>query len=173
MTGISLCFLCVILSGSYVSSSDPEDVGKDRESSSSPSSFLHVAAAILVTGGGRDRDIPGNNRLKSAEVLRSDGSSWCSLPDMIYRVGEHTQSGLEVCGGREAFTRGCFAFSAGSWLPSHTLTDQRTLHSSWVSPQGVVLLGGDLSNSAKHSTELLSPSSQTSTPYFSLMYDTT
>ena len=30
-TGISLCFLCVILSGPYVSSSDPDDIGKDRE----------------------------------------------------------------------------------------------------------------------------------------------
>ena len=129
---------------------------------------LRVAAAILVTGG-----IPSiNNRLRSAEVLRSDGSSWCALPDMLDRVGEHTQAGLEVCGGRGAFTRGCFSFSAGSWLPSHTLAQQRTLHSSWVSPQGVVLMGGDLSNSAKHSTELLSDSSQTSTPYFSLMYDT-
>ena len=130
-----------------------------------------MAAAILVTGGGQDQN--WDNRLKSAEVLRSDGSSWCKLPDMINRVAEHTQTGLEVCGGRGGFTRGCFAFSAGSWLPSHTLTDQRTLHSSWVSPQGVVLMGGDLSNSAKHSTELLSTSSQTSTPYFSLMYDTT
>ena len=31
-----------------------------------------------------------------AEVLRSDGSTWCKLPDMINRVAEHTQAGLEV-----------------------------------------------------------------------------
>ena len=43
------------------------------------------AAAILVTGGLS----PDPESEHSAEVLRGDGSPWCSLPDMYFQLPNH------------------------------------------------------------------------------------
>ena len=45
---------------------------------------------MLVTGGS-----PGYT---SAELLRGDGASWCSLPDLPRDTEDHTQSGVMACG---------------------------------------------------------------------------
>ena len=46
-------------------------------------------AAILVTGG-----VGGDTSLVSVEVLREDGSPWCSLPDFPDNRHLHSQTGL-------------------------------------------------------------------------------
>ena len=79
---------------------------------------------------------------KSAEVLFTNGSSICELPLMPQSESGHTQSGLTACGvGGTA--RSCIKFEAGSWT---TLTDNlvegRYQHSSWVTPDGDILLIG-------------------------------
>ena len=33
--------------------------------------------------------------------------------------------------------------SAGEWEQTHTLAQERAYHSSWASPQGVMLIGGE------------------------------
>ena len=59
--------------------------------------------------------------------------------------------------------------AGGSWTPSHQLTKERgswgSLHSSWASPAGTVLISG-------HTSELLSNSSGGSAQHFYLKYKT-
>ena len=121
-----------------------------------------IFPAILVTGG------YGDNQ-RSVEALWSNGSSLCSLPDLPDIYYHHTQSGLVTCGGYMGDTlRSCYTFTNGVWTKSHTLRHARYLHSSWTSPMGIVLMGGDLSRTT---TELLTDAGQ-STEYFSLQYST-
>ena len=107
-------------------------------------SFFHVMIfpAIIITGG----SIGGiNTYTRSVEILRGNGNYWCSLPDLPYDRRHHTQSGLITCGGygtSDTFTS-CSTFSNGQWKTTHQLQYQRYGHSSWMSPQGVVLIGGD------------------------------
>ena len=121
-----------------------------------------LSLAIIVTGSF------GSNE-KSVEVLREDGSSLCSLPDLPNSHYFHTQSGLVTCGGEgvDQFTS-CYNFSSGVWTKSHSLQYSRYRHSSWSSPLGTVLMGGSGSFTT---AELLTDDGQ-STEIFSLKYDT-
>jgi len=100
-------------------------------------------SAILVTGGWRTES--------SAELISTNGSSICELPSMPHSKYLHTQSGLTACGTRSGRgplgfhdnLRSCIKFDDGSWT---TLTDNllahRYGHSSWVTPEGDILLIG-------------------------------
>merc|ERR1712131_532263 len=72
--------------------------------------------AILVTGG--------IDTETSAEVLFTNGSSICELPQLSQSKSFHTQSGLTACGGygigSDTIRRSCIKFEDGSWT---TLTD--------------------------------------------------
>ena len=62
------------------------------------------------------------------------------------RVG-HTQDGLISCGGgkqdTDATATNCVILnSIGDWIQSHNLGEARVNHSSWMSPNGLVLIGG-------------------------------
>ena len=98
--------------------------------------------AILVTGGVEDGEIEDST---SVEVLLSNGSSLCSLPDMPGRM-YHTQSGLTACGeagGIEA--KGCIQFQSGSWTSlTQNLSYDRYYHTSWVNVNtgDIHLIGG-------------------------------
>ena len=79
----------------------------------------------------------------SAEVISTNGTSICGLPQMSISKYRHTQSGLTACGGYGS-ERNCIKFQSGSWT---TLTDNlvymRYDHSSWVTPdEGILLIGG-------------------------------
>ena len=77
----------------------------------------------------------------------------CILPRLPHGRSAHTQSGLEVCGGHDSNTMtNCLTFSNSNWTTSHTLLQPRTNHTSWLSPEGVVLMGGSAS---PNTTELL------------------
>ena len=94
---------------------------------------------IIVTGGQDD---------SSVEVLSSFGiPHHCDMPELpAPRVG-HTQDGLLSCGGGQQDTdttaTSCVTLSStGVWLQSHNLIEARVNHSSWMSPDGLVLIGG-------------------------------
>jgi len=121
--------------------------------------------AILVTGG--------DGAYRDAEILFTNGTSLCSLPDMPQLKEWHTQSGLTTCGGylsniNDALS--CLKFVAGSWT---TLTDSllypRFDHSSWVTPNGdIILIGG---YESPNTTEIVYQNG-TSIRSFDLMYET-
>ena len=65
----------------------------------------------------------------------------------------HTQSGLTVCGGYRKAT--CTQFNGGQWSQVHKMPNVRGSHSSWMKPNGeIVLLGGyeDETLGIKHNT---------------------
>ena len=115
--------------------------------------------AIIVSGGDAE---------KSVEVLHSDGTPWCSLPNLPDDRFDHTQTGLLACAGVTETETSCIKFSGGKWKPSHKLKKERTSHSSWAAPQGTVLMGG--MESAK-TTELLDDTSRVSIMHFPLKYE--
>ena len=82
--------------------------------------------------------------MKSAEVLFTNGSSICELPKMPQSKYHHTQSGLTACGGYYSGTeRSCIKFEDGSWTTlMDNLVEERSDHSSWVNPDGDILLIG-------------------------------
>ena len=44
---------------------------------------------------------------------------------------------------KKDFAGSCITYQDGSWKQSHNLTFPRWGHSSWVTPQGVILMGGN------------------------------
>ena len=120
---------------------------------------LYVSAIIVSGGDGIMDD-------KSVEVLHSDGTPWCSLPDLPEGRMFHTQTGLLACGGLHT-TFSCIKFSGGKWKPSHKLKKEHYYHSSWASPLGTVLMGG-MDNDK--TTELLDDTTGVSIMHFPLKY---
>ena len=111
----------------------------------------------------------GNYDRRSVEVLYSNGTSYCSLPDLPEDRYHHSQAGLTACGG-SGTEDNCVTLTSGQWTQSHTLLHNRAYHSSWALGDGrVVLIGG--SNSPA-TTEIMSPGSSSSIEGFSLKHDT-
>ena len=120
-----------------------------------------VVLAILVTGGSTT----------SAEVLFLNGSAFCELPRMRQYKSRHTQSGLTACGGgASAIRKSCIKFEDGSWTTlTDNLVEERYRHSSWVTPDGdILLIGGQYSNTT---TEIVYQDG-TSIRSFDLKYNT-
>ena len=107
----------------------------------------------------------------SAEVLFTNGSSICELPQLSQSKSAHTQSGLTACGGYDSDNhRNCIKFEDGLWTTlTDNLVEQRDGHSSWVTPDGdILLIGGQYSNTT---TEIVYQDG-TSIRSFDLKYDT-
>ena len=97
----------------------------------------HFPSAIIVTGG--------NPNTTSVEILKTDGTPWCTLIDFPGDRFGHTQSGLTACGGSidSGCGKSCVTFDNGTWKHSHNLTHNRNYHSTWTSSQhGIYLIGG-------------------------------
>ena len=58
----------------------------------------------------------------------------------------HTQTGYTACGGYRRWDENevatCSAFISGEWKVTNTLDTARHSHISWLSPLGIVLIGG-------------------------------
>ena len=85
----------------------------------------------------------------------------------------HSQSGLTACGGMGSGSnpKSCIKFESGSWS---TLTDNlvnlRWGHSSWINPDGdILLIGGGVTS--KRTSEIVYQNG-TSIRSFDLKYDT-
>ena len=123
--------------------------------------FTH--SAIIISGG--------VGAWRSVEILRDNGSYWCALPGLPDDRLDHSQSGLMACGGGDDTMTSCVTFSDGLWIVSHhPLQNYIKEHSSWMSPHGVVLMGGVYSDS-QATTEILTDDGG-SIPGFALKYNT-
>ena len=114
--------------------------------------------------------------LSSVEVLSAGGTRLpCTIPPLPTARWGHTQDGLLGCGGSGGTdtSRTCAKFSAlaGGWVVSHNLLEDRSLHSSWQSPAGLVLIGG-VGSGSRTTTSLLSSSDSSSSSNFTLQYRT-
>ena len=121
-------------------------------------------SVILVSGGNPD--------YTSVELLHTNGTRLCSLPNLPSTRTRHTQTGLTACGSWDSPARTtCHTLSStGSWEESHSLDKNRREHCAWRAPQGVMLLGGWDSSSGTTS-EILLENGDTS-PSFNLNYQT-
>ena len=126
---------------------------------------MTTISVVLVTGGWRG----DSSGLVSVEVLHTNGSRICSLPDLPFKRGYHSQTGGTLCGGwHNPAKKSCHTLTRrGSWEKSHILSRRgRVCHSDWASPQGTILLGGELNS---NTTEiLLRDGSRGTSPGFSL-----
>ena len=126
--------------------------------------ILTLFLALIVSGA---YDYPNS---RSVEAIGEDGSSNCSLPDLPGRRRYHTQTGLEICGG-QFNPNSCLSLtSAGVWEVTRNLSQPRVKHSSWMSPSGLVLMGGHDSES-RGTAELVTE--QGSSILFQMKYQTT
>ena len=130
---------------------------------------------FLITGGEGTGGHSGI-RLTSVEVVSLDGTSLpctLTLPQLPEVRAAHTHDGNTICGGldpRGAAHTSCVTLSGDEgWVESHTLKYRRRRHSSWMSPSGILLMGGDWNVT---STELLSSTDSTTMNRFTLEYDT-
>ena len=111
-------------------------------------------SVILVSGGVQFNQ--GRNAGYSVELVHTNGTRLCSLPNLPDYRYFHTQTGLTLCGSEKCeqcsipssptIGTTCLTFflrgGSWAWRQSHKLFYPRRFHSAWKSPQGVVLLGG-------------------------------
>merc|ERR1719347_139980 len=98
---------------------------------------IDQSEGILISGG-----YPA---WSSVEVLNPSSGKTCSLPSLPDEREAHTSTGLTLCGGVLTSTS-CITFSSGEWVTSHTLAEERYLHSAWMTNnKDIVLIGGDYS----------------------------
>ena len=130
----------------------------------------HNFSVIIITGGFGYYDYK-STELTSVEVLSPSGVLIpCSVPRPAYR-SYHTQDGAVACGGGDApaTLTSCSSLTASGWSTSHQLQERRHRHVSWLSPVGLLLMGGW---GSRLTTELLTDTSSSSSPSFDLEYDT-
>ena len=106
--------------------------------------------------------------MKSVELLYTNGTRRCSLPDLPQNRHYPTQVGLVTCASTEA-PKSCVTLSGGGWKKSHTLKGNGYSQVGWASPQGVLLMGGTIGGGTV--TELLLKNGHTK-PGFRLKYHT-
>ena len=76
-------------------------------------------SAVLVTGG-----VPTNSVGTSVELLSSNGTRLCSLPNLPAPRHYHSQTALLSCGGGGSHSgerKSCVTFTGGHWKKTHTL----------------------------------------------------
>ena len=114
----------------------------------------------------------GEETRRSVEVYEPDTGRSCSLPDLPESVYHHTMdtvNGVPVlCGGILKENDKCWWLnsSSGVWEIYATGLKDRERHTSWVSPVGLILIGG--THQGVTTTELV-PSGG---PQFSLQHNT-
>ena len=133
--------------------------------------FISKFSVVIVTGGMQTLRVTrtrSSGALKSVELLYTNGTHRCFLPDLPQGRHYPSQTGLITCASSDSggTKKTCVTFSEGSWQHSHTLAGQgRHGNVAWASPQGVLLMGAS-------TTELLTENGDT-TPSFDLDYPST
>jgi len=121
--------------------------------------------AILVVGGNPQRSY------KSVEVLNSDGSPLCSLPDLPEMKRRFDIDDGFICGGHDGIRTKCLHYEAGNWTQlSWSLLQPRAYYVSWKRPEGMVQLIGGKDEGSSNTSEVITISG--TRKGFDLMYKT-
>jgi len=106
--------------------------------------------ALIISGGegysGEGGEVySGYSVGNSVEVYIPSTGQHCQLPDLPGDPRDgHTMEEMTVCGGFVTSTgTSCLTLIDGTWQTTTTLLEERDEHSSWASPSGVILLGGE------------------------------
>jgi len=97
--------------------------------------------ALIISGGFNPST---NAATSSVEVYVVSTGKHCQLPDMPGNRLGHSMEDMAVCGGFDTATS-CLTLMDGTWEMTTTLLEDRFYHSSWASPSGVRILGGETS----------------------------
>ena len=103
---------------------------------------------MIVVSGGHGPSSAGPFKTgKSVQVLQSNGSYLCNLPDLPDNgKHRHSQKGLELCGSGPVYgdPMRCEKFEDGEWKVTHNVSVdlQRQGEIYWFSPQGKILIAG-------------------------------
>ena len=132
-----------------------------------------MSTGLLIVGGGQGY---GNEpQLYTGEVFIPSSGVSCSIPSLPDTRISHSMDGDTLCGGlwvkNPDVQTTCMKFSAeeGSWTYSHTLQEKRVGHSSWVTSDGLVLMGGWMSDTT---SEIIPLGEGQGVPLFNLEYKT-
>merc|ERR1712110_353519 len=121
----------------------------------------------LIISGGQPWDSAG----QSVEVYVPSTGQHCQLAELPdERVG-HTMEKMTLCGGGyySDTETSCLTLTDAGWeVTTTTLLEERSQHSSWDSPAGVILMGG-YGSSGRTTEKILQDG--TSTASFDLKYD--
>jgi len=129
--------------------------------------FNMAMLGLLISGG------LYFGRLTDVEVWVPSTGHHCTLPSLPAGRDFHSQEGATVCGGGyfgSPTRTSCRTLSDdGTWEVTTRLLEERYDHSSWASPSGTRLIGGQVS---PRTSEKIEESSETSSHSFDLEYDT-
>ena len=105
---------------------------------------ISVLLAIIITGGKTGFTDEKGVDTDRVQLLDTNGTLICNLPNLPDKRFGHTQNGLVACGGGNYsyILSNCLTFQNGSWTETYNLAEPRFLHSSWSSPDGIMLFGG-------------------------------
>ena len=120
--------------------------------------FNNITVVIVTAGYGDTESVK-----TSVELLSSNGTRLCSLPNLPEKRHYLSQTGFVTCSGNS-----CVTFSSGRWKKTHIWDKSRSRvdHTAWASPNGVLLMGG-MNAATQTTTELLNDNGG-STPSFTL-----
>jgi len=119
--------------------------------------------AIIVTGQGEN------------ELLYSNGTKFCKLPDFPENRAGHSQHGLTTCAGSNGYNdahTSCITLTDGGWTDNEvSLLDKRKYHVSFVRPDGKIQLMSGQSPTIQNakSTEIVDLKAKTSVPGYDLI----
>ena len=138
--------------------------------------WFHLNLTGLIIAGGQAWSV-----LRSVEVFIPATGRHYSLPDLPNDRRDHTLTHNILCGGlcddqvcydqnddpSKFGYHNCLTFTNGQWIMSHDLLDVADSQTSWMSEEGLVLLGGDHTPTI---SQILPTEGGQSAPYFEMEY---
>ena len=119
-------------------------------------------SGIVISGGGQALN-------KWVELFVPSTGYSCLLPSLPDTREDHTMNNMFICGGSDIYARDlCIQFVDGQWTSLSSTKESRDDHSSWLTPEGLVLMGGSYT---MQSTEIITLEGGQGGPGFNLNYD--